>query len=252
MLSFISDTQAVFPTKQAHTVTLDDDPLVSTLIQQILGINTIAFENITHLQQSSLELNPVGVFVDIHLANGECGLEILPTLRERWPMSPVIVMTSDPDESMVGHALALGANDFILKPLRHGELRARYLARQLEMELLRHQTLLTFGDVTLNTQYKSLIGPKGSCFLSPREVDILGFLIKTNGVRIDKSTLKATIWGNISVGDNALDRKLFDVRKSIKSVSDAVKLRSIYRHGIELVSKSATTEALPIDLPRLN
>ncbi len=230
-------------TSSSYTLTLDDDPVIAELLQQILGVRTVAFESITSLKKSDSDLNPIGIFVDIHLANGECGLEVLPTLRARWPLSPIIVMTSDPDESIVGQALAMGANDFILKPIRPGELKARYSARQLEMELRSHQTQLNFGDLSLNIQYKSLSGPKGECFLSPREVDILCFLIRTKGALVDKNTLKGRIWGNISVGDNALDRKLFDVRRSIHSVSDGVKLRSIYRHGIELVSKPISSDS---------
>ena len=229
--------QSLIPVDVPYTITLDDDPVVPQLIQQILGVKTVSFSNLKGLKEKLDELKPIGVFVDIHLADGDCGLDYIPDLKARWPLSPIIVMTSDHDESMVSNALALGADDFILKPIRHGELIARFLARKAEIELRNSQTILNFGDMALNIRYKSLSGPKGNCFISPMEVEILCLLIRTKGALVDKNTLKGRVWGSISVGENALDRKLFDVRKAIRSVSEMVELRSRYRHGVELVCK---------------
>lgn len=229
--------QTLIPNDGPYTVTLDDDPTVAHLIQQILSMKTVAYTNLTDLKANVEELKPIAVFVDIHLENGDCGLDYIPDLKARWPLSPIIVMTSDHDESMVSNALALGADDFILKPIRHGELLARFLARKAEIELRNSQTILTFGDMSLNIRYKSLSGPKGSVFISPMEVEILCLLIRTKGALVDKNTLKGRVWGSISVGENALDRKLFDVRKAIRAVSEMVELRSRYRHGVELVCK---------------
>lgn len=229
----------LIPPDGPYTITLDDDPVVSQLVQQFLGMKTVAFSNLTDLKTHLDDLKPISVFVDIHLANGDCGLDYIPDLKARWPLSPIIVMTADHAECLVSNALALGADDFILKPIRHGELTARFLARKAEIELRNSQTILNFGDISLNIRYKSLSGPKGNCFISPMEVEILCLLIRTKGALVDKNTLKGRVWGSISVGENALDRKLFDVRKAIRSVSEVVELRSRYRHGVELVCKPA-------------
>lgn len=221
-----------------YTVTLDDDAIVPRLIQRILGIRTLHFATVADLKTACDDLSPVGAFVDIHLADGNSGLEIVPRIKACWPTCPIIVITGDSSEALVGQALAMGADDFIAKPIRPLELTARYLARKSEIELRTNQTVLHFGDLTLNLLNKSLAGPLGACFPSPREVEILGYLIRSNGLLIDKNTLKSRIWGSISVSDNALDRKLFEVRRAIRTVSSVVEIHSVYGHGIELRQRS--------------
>lgn len=247
MKKWESDALSEIQGRNSYTVTLDDDPIVSRMIQEILGIKTFAFTNTVDLKASFDRLNPIGVFVDIHLAGDESGLDVVPQVKARWPQTPVIVITGDYAESLVGQALAIGADDFLLKPLRPGELVARLLTRKSEIDLRNNQTILHFGDLILNLRHKSLAGPKGQVFQSPREVEILAYLIRVNGVVIDKSNLKRRIWGNISVSDNALDRKLFEVRKAIKNVSDTVEIRAVYGQGIVLRHKSFQDDQILLD-----
>jgi DNA-binding response OmpR family regulator len=227
---------------ETFAVVLDDDATMGRLIEGILGVKVVLFSSMSELKEQCEQLSPMGVFVDIHLTDGESGLEIVPLIKARWPSCPIIVITGDQAESMVGEALAMGADDFIRKPVRPAELRARYLARKSEIDLRNKQTILHFGDITLNLLFKSLNGPKGEYFQSPREVEILAYLIRANGMIVDKNSLKRRIWGNISVSDNALDRKLFEVRKAIKNVSDTVEIHAIYNHGVELRVKPSAAE----------
>ena len=247
MRNWETDALSEIQGRNSYTVTLDDDPIVPRMIQEILGVKTFAFASVTELKASFEKLNPIGVFVDVHLAGDECGLDIVPQIKARWPQCPIIVITGDSKESVVGQALAIGADDFILKPIRPGELVARLLTRKSEIDLRNNQTILHFGDLTLNLRHKALAGPKGQCFQSPREVEILAYLIRVNGVVIDKANLKRRIWGNISVSDNALDRKLFEVRKAIKGVSDTVEIRAVYGQGIVLRHKSFKDDQVLLD-----
>ena len=177
-------------------------------------------------------MHPVAVFVDIHLSKNECGLDIIPELKRTWPSAPIIVMTSDDKESLIAQALAAGAHDFIVKPLRPVEVVARMNARREELESRNNVKLLEYGDLRLDLQHKIISGPKGQSFQSPRELEILAHLMRANGSVIAKDSLKRHAWGKVSVSDNALDRKLFEIRKSVRSVSDLVEIKSIYGKGI--------------------
>lgn len=230
-----------------YTVTLDDDPIVCRMIQEILGIKTFSFSRVSELRENFEKLSPVGVFVDIHLADDECGLDVIPQIKAKWPFCPIIVITGDYAESLIGQALAIGADDFILKPIRSAELIARLITRRSEIELRNNQTILRFGDVTLDLRHKTLTGPRGQYFQSSREVEMLAYLIRSYGMVIDKSTLKRRVWGNISVSDNALDRKLFEVRKAIKSVSNNVEIRAVYGQGVVLRHKSFKDDQALLD-----
>ncbi len=230
-----------------YTVTLDDDPIVCRMIQEILGIKTFSFSRVSELRQNFERLSPVGVFVDIHLTDDECGLDIVPQIKAKWPLCPIIVITGDYAESLIGQALAIGADDFILKPIRPGELVARLITRRSEIELRNSQTILRFGDLTLDLRHKVLSGPRGQVFQSSREVEMLAYLIRSYGMVIEKSTLKRRVWGNICVSDNALDRKLFEVRKAIKSVTENVEIRAVYGQGVVLRRKSFKDDQALLD-----
>jgi DNA-binding response OmpR family regulator len=237
----------------AHTVTLDDDPIVGRLVEEILGFKTHLFGRVEDLRASFDALSPVGVFVDVHLTGGECGLDIVPQIKAKWPMAPVLVITADHGDALVGQALAAGADDFVLKPLKPGELVARLVARRTEIELRSQQTILRFGDVTLDLRQKLLGGPLGRYFQSGREVEILAYLIRANGAVVDKASLKRRVWGDIAVSDNAFDRKLFEVRKALRTVTSNVEIRAFYGQGIAVRMRDdgEATEALPRAVARV-
>ncbi len=69
-----------------YTVTLDDDPVMASVIEETLGIKNFAFSATEPLLECAEFMAPVGAFIDIHL-RGECGLDIIPKLRAVWPMT---------------------------------------------------------------------------------------------------------------------------------------------------------------------
>lgn len=221
-----------------YTVTLDDDRIICRLIEDIVGLKTFGFSTATALIEQVSEFDPVGVFVDVNLAGNECGLDIIPFLVRTWPLAPVIVITGDERESLISQALSAGAHDFLIKPLRPVEVVARLAARRQDLASRIPTKTLAFGDITLDLQYKTLTGPKGQQHQSQREMAILTYLLRANGSVMDKLGIKRHVWGKIAVSDNALDRKLFEVRKSIRDVSHVVELKSVYGKGIVLRLRS--------------
>jgi DNA-binding response OmpR family regulator len=55
------------------------------------------------------------------------GLDLIPRIRQnsQWRNVPIIVLTTDTTEQHVVQALDAGADDYVLKPFRTGELMAR-------------------------------------------------------------------------------------------------------------------------------
>jgi PAS domain S-box-containing protein len=86
------------------------------------------------------EHDPDLVLLDLHMPYLD-GYAVLTALRERWTSTelPVIVLTADNTLAASGRALALGANDFLLKPLQPTELTHR--ARNLLDMRVAHRSL---------------------------------------------------------------------------------------------------------------
>ncbi|RYZ56513.1 MAG: response regulator transcription factor [Proteobacteria bacterium] len=223
-----------------YTVTLDDDPVMAKIIEETLSIKNFAFVTSEQLLECAEHLAPIGAFIDIHLKD-ECGLDIIPRLRSLWPMTAIIVISGDESDNSVTQALAAGADDFVRKPISPAEVVARLRARIEDLNDKNRLNLLKFGDLKVDLKYKSISGAKGQLILSAREIDLLSELIRAQGTIVPKDVLKRELWGSLAVSDNALDRKIFEVRKALREVSDNVELHSIY--GIGMVLRLRNQEA---------
>ena len=231
----------------SYTVTLDDDPVIAKFIDGSTALKTFAYSSAKALLTDLGMFTPLGVFVDIHLVGEESGLEILPQLREAWPDTPIIVITADPENSLVASALQTGADDFIRKPLDDVEVRARLNARLAQLAERRGHAVLRFADAELDIIHKTIKGPKGREVISNREVSLLAQLIKAKGLVLSKAALKKQLWSGMAISDNALDRKIFEVRKLLKNVTDAVELKSIYGEGLKLQKRTHESDSLMLE-----
>lgn len=231
----------------SYTVTLDDDPVIGKIIEGATSMKTFIYASAKALMNDIALYTPLGVFVDIHLTGDESGLEIIPQLRETWPDAPIIVITSDPEHSLVASALQAGADDFIRKPLDDIEVRARLNARLAQLSERRGNSVLQFGDAELDVIHKTITGPKGRQLISNREVSLLAQLIKAKGLVLSKAALKKQLWAGMAISDNALDRKIFEVRKLLRAVTDSVELKSIYGEGLKLQKTTHESDSLLLD-----
>jgi two-component system, OmpR family, response regulator len=216
-----------------YAITLDDDVMVSKIIEKITGINSIQYKSAkTLLQKAETHRNPTAVFIDIHLDDNESGLDIIPELREIWPFTPLIVVTGDMKDDMIGHALAAGADDFVRKPINAVELRARLKARVAQMTERASRDQIAVADMTYDRNFRTMVGGGKIRHLSQTESRLWECLLEARGMVIPRSEVKRKVWGSIKVSDNALDKKLFDLRAHVKETSHRVHLKSVYGSGI--------------------
>lgn len=219
---------------KGFTITLDDDPIVAKLISQSLGLRSIAYTSITELINADLREPPVACFIDLHLGGETKGIAVIPTLRKKFAFCPILVITADPSESAVGEALASGADDFVQKPIRPQELAARLQTRLMDQWQKKSQSLMKVGDAVLDRAHRSLRGPKGERYLSDTEVNLFICLSQAHGTVVERHTLKSRCWGQIAVSDNALDRKVYEVRRALKEIGSTLHLGTSYGVGFSL------------------
>lgn len=216
-------------------IVLDDDPMVEVLIGAATGKHTLNFSDMHKLMDQLPSLRPFAFFVDIYLGVRENGLDILPQLKQLWPRCPVIVMTADRNDNLIGQALAAGADDFIRKPLNPKELLARMQARLGELAKSARQEVLRVGDLTLDTAHRVLANAdQVQRFLSPTEMNLLACLYSAQGTVVRRDVMKRKCWGQAHVSDNALNRKLHEVRKVLQDISAQVNIKTVYGIGAVL------------------
>lgn len=134
--------------KQARILIIDDETSSVQMLERILNMS--GYPNVSGTTDPTRALamfaddDPDLVLLDLHMPTPD-GYEILKELRQRQaPTSflPIIVLTADVSADARRHALALGATDFLSKPLDEIEvsmriknvLQTRFVHRQLESE----------------------------------------------------------------------------------------------------------------------
>lgn len=223
---------------KSYLITLDDDPMISKLVEKLTGMTSLPFTSGEKLLARAESYNPVAAIIDVHLNIHERGIDVLPQLREMWPFIPLIVATTDGNSKLIGEALAAGANDFIRKPLDRDELNGRLQARISEMRQKVEQNLLTIGNVLFNYKMRYLEGEGQKIYVSPMESELLHSLVEAKGMVVSREVLKRKLWGDLSISDNALDRRISELRKSMKGVGAQFQICSIYGTGVTLTKRS--------------
>lgn len=219
-------------------IVLDDDPVVEKLIQGVIKQPSRAFVSVNNLLASLEEIEPIGFFVDVHIGESENGLEVIPQLKERWPFSPIIVLTSDRTGDYVAEALAFGADDFVNKPINASEIVARFQTRLDELSKREAREIIKVGDLVIDTSHRVINGEHGQRYLSPTELSMLVCLINARGTVVKREFMKRKCWGQIHVSDNALNRKLHEVRRTLQEISSQVRIRTVYGTGFSLEAKA--------------
>jgi DNA-binding response OmpR family regulator len=236
---------AIVETEGLYCIVIDDDLTSAKLIEGILNVVVFSFDRSSKFIEKREQLkSPIGIFLDVHLAEGECGLDELNKIAQYWPKTPVIVITGDTDDEIIGQALGGGAHDFISKPLRAGEVRARLNFSRKKIEETIDNRIFEFADIHLDLKYGRLKGPKGESYLSHTDAELLAHFISACGTLVSKTEIKRYIWGEIKISDNALDRKIFEIRKAVREVSGKAEIKSHYGKGITLQRKSHNDDQL--------
>jgi DNA-binding response OmpR family regulator len=223
----------------SYILTLDNDAIMSEILERATGKRSVHLSSIANLDQQIDLLHPIAVFIDVHLGSEESGLDALPRIKERWPFSPIIVVTGDRNDDALTNALARGADDFIYKPVNPKEVVARMQARMTELARLQAHEVITLGDLTIDVAHRSISNQnKQKRFLSPTEMGLLKCLLNAQGTVVRRDAMKQRCWGQIFVSDNALNRKLHEVRRTIKDLSSQVNIRTLYGTGFMIELKT--------------
>jgi two-component system KDP operon response regulator KdpE len=136
---------------------------------------------------------PLLIILDLGLPDMD-GMEVLRKLRE-WYQKPVIILSARKSEEDIVHALDKGANDYLSKPFRTGELLARIRACLRSMQATDETPLFQVGDLSVDLVDR--VARKGDRVLNltPTEFTLLGLFIKNQGRVLTHQYILQEIWG---------------------------------------------------------
>jgi DNA-binding response OmpR family regulator len=211
-----------------YTITLDDDAAVSRIIERMTGIQSLPFTNPDKLMAQASSYQPTAVFVDIHLGANQSGLEYLAGMRRIWPFVPIFVITGTFVGDAIGIALASGANDFIRKPLIREEVVARLTVRLSEMREKQDGDRIVIGNLVFCRRLASVTVGETIAHMAPLEAELFLYLSRNLGTTMQKTALRQYLWGDIKTCDNALDKKISNIRKVLRDVGADAEIVTAY------------------------
>jgi two-component system, OmpR family, KDP operon response regulator KdpE len=171
--------------------------------------------------ESALDLffdwSPDLVITDLSMPSMS-GIELCRKLRQSSQI-PIIVLSVKGEEKSKVEALDAGADDYVTKPFGIDELMARIRAalRRAPSADAEVETSFEAGDFLINSERHQVFVRGVEVHLTPKEFDLLLYLIKNRDKVLTHRTLLAAIWGdNFTEQPEYLRVFLGNLRKKIE------------------------------------
>jgi two-component system KDP operon response regulator KdpE len=206
---------------------VDDEPQITRVLRRSLTTHGydvhVAADGESALQTFG-DWSPDLVVTDLSMPHMD-GLQLCRNLRAVSQL-PIIVLSVRGEERTKVQALDAGADDYVTKPFGMDELLARIRAALRRAPLLKSEetvsTTLEVGDFRLDLENRSVEVRGRVIHLTPKEYDLMVYLISHPGKVLTHRALLAAVWGGESVEQTEYLRVFVgQLRKKIEPESAA-------------------------------
>ena len=226
------------PDSSHRILVVEDDPKLSHTITQTLraeGYEAIRCDRGEDALAIFKKDRTDAIILDLGLPDID-GLEVLERLRAMSRGVPILILTArDAVKDRVA-GLEGGSDDYLVKPCSLPELLARLRALLRRTELGSQRTLSCADlEVDLSTRHATRAGQ--ILDLSPREFDLLSYLVQLQGEVVTRSMLAADVWNYTSRAtpiDNVVDVQISRLRDKLDKPFDAPLLETVRGVGFRL------------------
>ena len=145
------------------------------------------------------------------------GIEICRRLRTAKNFVPILLLTALGTSENIVTGLNAGADDYLVKPFKFGELDARVnaLNRRANQETEKTDTII-IGDLEINSQAKTVKRNGESIVLTAKEFKLLYYLAKNTGRIVSRDQILDNVWDiNFDMNTNVVDVYINYLRKKI-------------------------------------
>jgi DNA-binding response OmpR family regulator len=200
-----------------------DAYLRATLREQLVaeGFNDV-FEVgvVADLNNALSYANPDLILLDVQMPDGN-GIDICQRLRRNGFAKPIVMLTAKGAGRDIGLGLEAGANDYITKPLRLGDLITR-IRTQLRQFRASVDVQFEIGNLSFVPANKMLheIGSDRMQALTEKEATILKLLYRAFPNDVTKDELLAEVWGfQNGVSTHTLETHIYRLRQKISRLT---------------------------------
>jgi two-component system, OmpR family, KDP operon response regulator KdpE len=179
---------------------VDDEPTIRRALQTTLSTLGFVVVNAARGEEalSLVRLTKFrAVLLDINMP-GMGGIETCRRMRALSPRLSILMLTVRDREEDKVEALDAGADDFVTKPFHVGELNARLRAavrRSIVLEK-EERILIRIGEIELEPERRIVSKAGRMLQLTPKEFDLLYYLMSNAGLPLRHAKLLSTVWGS--------------------------------------------------------
>ncbi|HUJ21383.1 MAG TPA: response regulator transcription factor [Bryobacteraceae bacterium] len=184
---------------KGNILVTDDDPELRRVLRRTL--DALGFQ-VVESPSGERAIQEVGcrhfdaVLMDVNMP-GIGGIEACRALRKKDPRLQILMLTVRDMEAEKVAAFDAGADDYITKPFSIPELSARLRSavRRAATAPLDTEMPIAIGAIELDPQ-RRIVSNAGSVLrLTPKEFDLLHYLMSHAGIPISHTNLLRAVWG---------------------------------------------------------
>jgi len=171
------------------------------------------------------------ILLDVILP-GDDGVAICKKIRALKNAIPILMLTAlDATEDKVA-GLDAGADDYLAKPFKFQELLARVRALTRRKNYVLTETILKIADLELNTQTREVKRNNSLVELTPKEYQLLLYLLKNQNKALSRTQISEEVWGtSFDRGTNVVDVYINYLRNKIEATPNSKLIHTVFGTG---------------------
>lgn len=181
---------------KADILIIDDEVQIRKLLEITLQSNDYIVSQAATAREGMIKAAshpPDMILLDLGLPD-ENGHTVLQKLRE-WYTGPIIILSVLSDEDNIIKALDNGANDYLVKPFRTGELLARIRSAIRGAINEQNTPVLNYGNLQIDLIARVVKKNKEIIKLTATEYTLLALFVKNEGKVLTHQYLLREVWG---------------------------------------------------------
>lgn len=210
---------------KAEILIIDDEPQIRKLLEITLQSNDYLVKSAATAKEGLIMAEnhpPELILLDLGLPD-ETGYHVLSKLRE-WYTNPIIILSVQKNEENIINALDNGANDYLSKPFRTGELLARIRSALRTINTDEGDSTINFKEIKIDLHSRAVWKNDYLIKLTATEYNLFILFCRNEGKVLTHQFLLRAIWGPGYINQSQYLRVFIaQIRKKIEEDSNKPK-----------------------------